>query len=244
METERDHKIQTYIDNQMSVEERLAFEVLMDKDVELKKEVNGLMELNSHLLAAGHDSFKAEVNQWEQKYVQRQRRTKVFSILAIAASVAVVFFIAKFYINESSLNERELYAGYFTPYQDMILSRGETVDNESILFKGMTAYNDQNYAVAAELLEQYRINNKSDKATALYLAISQTELGRFEPAKRNFEIAIQEPLFSQQAEWYLALMYIKKGDHLKAQNVLKSISNNSYHYKSAIAAELYPKLNR
>ena len=244
METERDQKIQAYLDNEMSDSDRTEFEDLLRTDEELKKEVDDLLQLNSDLLAAGHDSFKAEVNQWESKHKNGLAKARVYNLLAIAATVAVVFFIFNYFTGEKDPDNEKLYAAYYSPYQDMILTRGESVDSENILYKGMTAYNEMDYQIAAELLEQYRINNRENYGVALYLAISQTELGRYEPAIRNYQTAMQDPMFVQQAQWYLALLYIRKNDNASAVSVLNEIRSNDEHFMNKQAEELYLKLKK
>lgn len=72
---------------------------------------------------------------------------------------STVMFFANFYFNQTSQNKNDVNATCFTPYQDMILTLGEAIESENLLFNGMTAYNNKDYILSSELLEQYRINN-------------------------------------------------------------------------------------
>lgn len=242
MEKEKDQLIQEYLDNMLLPDERSTFEKRLKSDIELAEEVQALRDVEMDLKAAGHESFKAEVKQWEQGYQKSHHQRRFYSLIAIAASLVVVFLTGYFYMNQQPGTTEKLYAMYFVPYEDMILTRGELSESESQLANGMSAYNDGNYTLAAEMLGQYRINNTSDKAAALYLAISETELGRFTTAERNFKLAIEDVKFQQQSQWYLSLMYIKSKQTDNAVSQLQLIVANANHYKTKEALQLLDEI--
>ncbi len=243
MEADKDQKIQEYLDGSMSQDEKLAFEGLMNTDAELAAEVTELRELEYDLKAAGVDSFRSKMDQWEQGYQKNQGKNRMRTFLAIAASIVVVLLAGYYFTGQQGSSAEKLYAANFVPYEDMILTRGEPSATGSQLVDGMIAYNDGDYTIAAEHLEQFRITNPDNKAAALYLAISQTELGRYDAAERSFNIAMEDPNFRQQAQWYLSLMYIKNHKNAEALGQLQAIADNTDHYKSAAATELMQQID-
>ena len=55
--------------------------------------------------------------------------------------------------------------------------------------------------------------------------IATMETGQYEAAKKHFEDAAQNPIYASQAQWYLALCYLKMEDLDACRNTLELIIN-------------------
>jgi hypothetical protein len=233
-------QIQEYLDGNLSGPELSAFEQLMQNDHNLAAEVKSLRQMEHNLRGLGYQELKSEVSQWESDYKTRSKKSQRHTYLAIAASLAI-FTLVGYFAFYTSVDTNDLYAIYYSPYPDMIISRGEVTGSEQQLTFGMQAYNDKNYVAASTLIEGYLAQGGSNKSAYLYLAISQLETGSFDKAEGNFKIAAEDPNFVQQSDWYRALLYLKQDRLELARTTLKEIAGNDNHYKHKDAESL---LNR
>ena len=239
-----DELIQKFLDGKLDSEGLREFEKEMEKNPELDKEVKGLQEIELGLRSAGVDKFKTEVKAWETEYQDSQsgNETKVRSLsvyFSIAASVAVLLVAGIYFMSSRTVDYQTLYADNFTPYEDMVLVRGE---GDEALSSGMTAYNAQQYELAIQKLTSYVDQFPGHYGVALYIGISQMELNNYSDALTNFELAQKDPMFKQQAQWYQALLFIKSEQLDKAKAALQGIIDLEGHYKKEAAKELLGRL--
>ena len=255
--SDSDNEIQRFLEGDLSPEELKEFEQKLSQDPDLAREVRDYERLVMGLEAAGLDDFRSEVKGWEAGYHAKhgpdreggKDDNKVIPItryIPIAAAVALLLFAGiYFYLNRSAAPQT-LYATYYAPYPDMLTDRGDTTINKSgrsMLLAGIEAYNTENFQLAIDNLQAYLKAEPDQKGVALYLAISQMELNRFEAAEESFKTAREDPVFRQQAEWYEGLSNLKAGNLPKSKAIFKDIAENPSHYRQEDARRLWNSLD-
>lgn len=234
-------QIQEYLDGNLNEPELSAFQQRLQNDQKLAAEVKSLQNIEHNLRGIGYQELKSDVSQWETEYKTNSKKSQRYTYLAIAASLAIFVLVGYFALNPG-VDANDLYAMYYSPYPDMILSRGEVTASEQQLTFGMQAYNDKNYSTAINLLADYLEQNGTNRGAYFYLAISQLETGAFDDAEGNFRTAAEDPNFAQQSDWYRALLYMKQHRLELAKTTLKEIANNDSHYKRKDAGSLLDSL--
>jgi hypothetical protein len=182
----------------------------------------------------GRKSFSEKVQQWESEYSHpEKRKIPLQRILAIAASIVLVGIIA---INLLKPAGSGLYDEYYSPYPDMLSTRSI---NDAEINRAMEAYNSGSYAESADLLEAIE---SSDALVLLYLGIARMESNKLEEAVNTLLPLSTDERVGQQAQWYLALTYLKQGSEEAAKSVLRKIASDDSHYKQEEAIALIDKM--
>lgn len=96
--------------------------------------------------------------------------------------------------------------------------------------KAYLDYENKDYAAALATLTSLLKQNASDMEVRFYTAICQLRLGKVEEAIDNFKtiIADNNNIFIREAQWFLALAYIKNGQIEKAQENLNLIQKETH----------------
>ncbi len=241
---ENDEMIREYLEGSLKGDVLKDFENRMKEDATLAKEVKDLKEVILGLKSLGVDKLKEEVGEWEKEYrnsiPENKGKVRSLSIVySVAASIVVLVVAGIYFYSFNTPDYQSLYAENFTPYEDMILARGEEgIADEELLSEGMTAYNEQQYDLAINKLSDYLSNNPEKYGVAFYIGLAQLELNNIEEAIANFKIAQKDPLFLQQAQWYQALSYLKSEQLDQAKNILQLVEDQNSHYKREAAGEL------
>ncbi|MEJ0029127.1 MAG: hypothetical protein WDO15_01580 [Bacteroidota bacterium] len=111
----------------------------------------------------------------------------------------------------------------------MINVRGST---DQLLSEGMNAYNQKDYKKASDVLYRYVNANPSDLNAQFYLGISSIEAGKAGEGIRYLDNVIEaRGMLVEQAQWYLALAYLKEGDLTSCQRELKEIDVQGHDYR-------------
>jgi len=96
--------------------------------------------------------------------------------------------------------------------------------------QGMQFYELQDYSTALEMFNKTPENIMG----RLYSGLSHIELGEFSKAIIDFKFVIKQNdnLFIDQAEWYLALCYLKTNQTKEAVNYLEKIAGDRGFFKT------------
>jgi len=148
--------------------------------------------------------------------------------LAIAASFLLLISVGTFLYMPSQYSSDAIASRYYT--DDASWRSGtKSGDSEDPIDAGITAYEAGNYEQAAN-----PFSNFSDNDKAIYgLAQSQYQLGNYEAAISNFQkvIARENPNYTENAEWYLLLAYLKNGQTgSEFEALLEKIINDGGFY--------------
>jgi hypothetical protein len=233
--------IEEYLNHQLTVEERNSFDEKLQSDEIFAKEVeeqvllsNSFDEIQAHKLLLRFSDIEQELEGGKEKYFGFPIYLKWAASVAVLAVLSLVV-----YLNTSNSNQ-DLFLAYYTTYPNVEspISRSDASGEE--VWK---LYEAGNYAAAFIQFEQALVVNEADLASRFYMGICAVELNRVTIAQEAFMkvAADKDGAYYEQAQWYLALSYLKTGNQEAANNGLKEIilADSGYSEKAkALLGEL------
>ena len=154
----------------------------------------------------------------ETKKTSSKIKSIWLSIVSIAAIIAIVFSLN---IYRDNLRMDEAFRTHYTPleYDPQLMSRGEESPLSLELTEAMDAYQRQDYSTA---LQRFNIIPNVDENFLIYKAICLIETDQLPQAISLLEELIghgEATEYYQQANWYLALAYLKVHEGKKIKNL-------------------------
>lgn len=232
MENNRDKKYR-YLNGLMSPKEENIFLHEVEGDAYLKEELS--FEINTQ--KAIHRNERAQLKSYLQSLdIPEQSQRPVWSI----AAAIVVFILASFaiilYVSKDSASEK-LYAEYFQAYPNIIAPNVRGDQSEKASLEAFVHYDLENYAYAAELFD--RLYKETHEPYALlYCGISYLADGQASKAIHQLK---QVEHYSEIAQWYLALAYLKSDQTKYAKEILLQLADQETEFTPS-AEELLQKL--
>lgn len=238
MTKELQDQIERYLFRAMTEEEERDFTARINNDRSLKEEV----ELTAMILAAttkaGRKQDLSDIELLKQTPVDEIRKLtkgrKSNSVLKVtywfAASAAVIllaFIINRFYkVNDS---REQLFTAYYMPYHDDAgVHRGGSAMSDkdtTALIEAVALYTDGKYSAALEMFD--KIDNNFIDDVVVYKAVCLLETGKIRQSIRLLSESVERNgegwEYYQDAQWYLALSYIKAGRLKDARIILRQI---------------------
>jgi len=159
----------------------------------------------------------------------------------VVASVFVVGFVSVLYLGKEQPNEK-LFAEYYQTYPNIASSvRGELTEGK--LQDALQQYDAGNFKAAIALLQEILVTEPDNAAANFYAGVSCLKIEESERAVINLQkvIALNDPKFSEPAEWYLALAFLQQNDLAKTRVRLEAIIATDHLYK-AQAVKLLERL--
>ncbi len=237
--------IERYLEGELKPEEKTAFENRLRTEATLVEEV----ALHQHL----------------RKGIQSDGRTRMLDMLAGAdrkmpayhppaqvipfgeatrrrfyqiAAAVILLLIPLYLVLDYNRKPSKLFTAYFTPYQSVTVASGDP------LAQAMQEYQQQNYAQALPILEKMLSQDGNQDTTLFYQGNSSLALGKTDEAIASFARITASPgnPFYHEAQWYLALAYLKEKQTSAARNQLQAITADNSHPYYNRAAELLQKL--
>ena len=256
-------KIESYIGNAMSDEEKVLFEQQMKSDAELKKEVSLAKEINHFLRGEAINEHKETADTKEMttflksedakniektllkvkyEYKASTIKPKKKNYFLIAASIALFLISSMAYYIHNQSTPQKLYAQYYSVTDlPSVLKRGIQQDN---LIKGVLKFKESDYIEALKLFDSYKnTTNDVNPSVYLYTGIANMELEKYDNALVSFDNMIQSnSIDKSKGLWFKALLYLKKQDKVNATIVLEKIVAKNTNFKFKEAQELLKKL--
>jgi len=222
--------IERYFLGQLSSEEKEQFRHLQQTDASFKAELT--FQENIKRITENEDNihFKEQLQSYETK---QPSKAKSYRLLWMAASVAVAVTVGALLFFQSPSN-KALFAENFEPYRNVIqpIVRGEA--SKDLKTQAFSAYEKKDFTKAISLFsalqktepEPYYLFYKANS----YLVGDQPS----EAIPLLKEYLSTQGNFTEKAQWYLALAYLKDGNTSEAKKILQKISDSkSYHFQKA-----------
>ena len=212
MEELRYIEFESYLKNELTEIEKIAFEEKLQSDADFKQE----FEIYKALETSLSSKFKNEESEQElrktltslgaqfiKEEVTTKKKTKLISLfnykkLMVAASIALLisFFIFK--------NGNPVYSDFANHTNLEFTVRG---DNNQTITNAETAFNAKNYKTAFAQLTVLEAQFPNDIEIQLYKGICLLEMDKFSQADTIFEtISRGNSAFLTKATWYKALI--------------------------------------
>lgn len=235
-----------YFSDQLTDDEQLLFNDLLEKDLEFKAQ----FEFESHLKRVINKNQKQNLKQKligfekeieaKNKSISSKPRLKNWSIAASIALLIGLGWIA--YSTFSRPDYDNLYAANFETYPNTVYTITRSDADQSLERNAFAAYEASDYEKAAAAFLDLKTKNGSTHIN-FYLAQSYMHLGKDNEAIEILKSVIFNDMeFKAEAHWYLALAYIKTKDELKAVAMLNNLIEN-FDYKKEKAQALLAELD-
>lgn len=181
----------------------------------------------------GHEKNIQDIETLRSFTVGMKRKSKIrrylFPVTSIAALFALLFSLNIYHNNRIMDN---VFATYYEPleYDQELASRGNDFVSPE-LTSAMNAYQKKEYKVA---LQKFNAMLNIDKEFILYKAICLIETKQLPEAIDLLNQLVSDgegTEYWQQANWYLAISYLKKHEKDKAMQLFEKIANLDGVYK-------------
>jgi FimV-like protein len=237
--------IERYLEGELSQEERLAFEARLHAETALAEEVALHQHLRTGIQASGRNRMLDMLAETDRKMPAYHPPAQIIPFGEAArsrfyqiAAAVILLLIPLYLVLDYNRRPNKLFAAYFSPHQAVMVESGDP------MAQAMQEYQRQNYAQALPILEKMLSERANHDTTLFYQGNSSLALGKADEAISSFEklTTDQANPFYHEAQWYLALAYLKDKQPEKARNLLNSLSADANHPHQKQAAELLQKL--
>ena len=214
--------IEAKLDGTLNEEQLQALRELeaQDADWSLKvEEVKTLrQDLESYLVKAELDKIH------EEAYPEKTPKTRKLPqwIYAVAASITLIlvgWISFQFLFVES--NEK-LFTTYYETDPGLITAMSGTDSYE--FDRGMVDFKEGKYEEALALWQPLLEENPTGDTLLYFVAMANLELENYSESQESLELIIKgnPSEFKQDAEWYLALLYLRNGQTEKAKGLFSN----------------------
>ncbi|MGH7599502.1 MAG: tetratricopeptide repeat protein [bacterium] len=232
-----------YAENRLAPPERFAVEKHLLECELCSDVVEGLASTE------GADEVQHHIKTLNRRFLSQsrsaatKRSTRQF-YYAIAAVVLLGICTSLFVWHKSS-SPQSLFADFYKPYPNTIpILRG--ADADSLLPRmAMMFYEKKEYGEALNLLQHILKTDAENSFAHFYSGNILLLIDEPAPAIPHFQSVLQQQKskFSEPAEWYLGLAYLKMKEVDRAKAILAQISSKNGKYKQQ-GSELLARLNR
>ncbi len=241
----RKYDIERYLNNEMSIGERLELEELLMNTPLLNEHFVWNNKLNAFLRIEtlrkqldkihtelyvpkqlkGHDNIGAKLSFKKVDIPVRKPKPQIIKIgkWVAAASIVILLAFSTIHItsNRKTVEDR-LYAAYYEPFRN----NTNSFFYSTSLIEAKKQYNNKEYGVAWLLIDDLPNSVKIEAEKTLYAGLILMELERYTEAIDKFE-SLQtdekQKVIHSISQWYLALCYLKTEKMADAIKLLEQI---------------------
>ncbi len=228
-------EIEQYLNGQLDAASSARFEEKLRSDQRLAARVKLFIALDQTLADKKALEVQQQIESTGQQYFPRnitEARVRRLSfrkkVLAMAAVLLVLLAAGLFWWQSSagSLSDEVLYAQYFTTYSMSDVVRSETPE-ASAFARATQLYQSGDYQAAQTAFLALLSENPDDMPAAFGLAHAYLNSQPPQPdlALPYFHQVIDDgnTAYVPKAQWYAALIYLKKGEREPAKKLLEEI---------------------
>jgi tetratricopeptide (TPR) repeat protein len=232
--------IERYNAGEMDEAEKQWFLKELDGNPRLREEVE-LRERTDNVLK-NHDIIRlrnklSEIEESRKSFVPSKTTGKrlPISIAAVLAGLIIIssitFFGTRHITNDEIINQ------YYKTYDGISVSRSSQTVASNDYSTGLEYYNIHDYKNAALYFSKALNVDPENMESTMFYGTSSFELNNYPEAQRSFTKVIDNNnnLFMEDAEWYLALCYVRTNEMKKATYELKAIKNSRSIYSKNAA---------
>lgn len=214
-----------------AVEERAATEPEFGEEFALRKAMERYPKqeaerelLLASLKALGSEYFKEKVAESPQFTVARNN---VRRWIALAASVTLIA-AAIWFFRQEPKPVYEQFASH-APLSLTVMGNTQQAKTDAEM-----AFGQKDYAKALAALDQVLSDEPNNIKASFYRGICLLELGRVPESRQVFEpLASGNSALREDADWYIALSYLKEKNNAACKAKLQQIEPGAAHYKDA-----------
>ncbi|GEM_PF-3216353 len=265
MEEKYINQIVAYLNNDLSAQDKTAFDQAMASDEDLVAEVQLYRDLYDVHEVIGDEELAASIQGANDVYFNKAatavptdtagseakeapiegKNVRLKWVLSLAAGFLLLLAVGGWWAGRDYSNEA-LAANSFTNNQitSFVRSTGDATNDP--FAGGLTALNQNNYEDAITFFSAFSEQDASYNEAVLYLALAQFKAGEYANAQSNAQLVIeQSPQFSAKAKWLLVNVLLANGetgnDFQQLLTEMAADEDNPYYQNKAI--QLQKKLN-
>lgn len=219
--------IERYLLEKMTADERTSFEERLQNEPELRNEKDSMAELILGVESFGlKQSLKGrKIGDSSEGKVVGIKPKSTFSIrkLAVAASIAAIFFCGWWFLQPNVSSDDQLLAKAFVTDPGLPTRMSETSNYD--FYDAMVEYKMENYAKAIDLWTTSRSNIGVDTLN-YYLGMAHLNQGNYTLAAIELQKVKAESALSSKAQWYQLSILIKEKNYVEAKTVIKNLPSS------------------
>ena len=235
--------IERYISDEMKPEEKAWFEKELEGDSALRKEVE-LRRKTEEILRRDSDirALRNKMRVIAADHARKKPAPVRISVAKYAAAITLLIMVGSaIWFSSGKLSNEEIFERYNTvvPVAAESVSRSVSVSPDDAYLQAVNEYKKGEYDKAIGLLLQFTAVDQDNPEVFMMLGNSYVEKSQFTEAGANYRKVIDhnDNLYIEDANWMLALCYIRTGESEKARKQLSMISaSDSRHSRNAAKA--------
>lgn len=220
-----------YFEQQLSDEEKVLFESLLQNDSEFAKEVAYQINVKKAITLNERETLKNTLRRFEINKKENRNNSQYWYI----AGVFLLFFGGLAWFQFTKDSPEQLYQEYYQSYPNVVAPIVRDDSERNLKTDAFYEYDSRNYEKSLELFSKIYKEEAVDYAL-FYQAMSLMELERYEEAITTFDQfeTSDNNSFSPFVKWYKALSYLKLNNKEKAIQLLKDLAEkeNPQQYKA------------
>ncbi|MBL4708771.1 MAG: tetratricopeptide repeat protein [Flavobacteriales bacterium] len=212
--------IERYFDQLLSSEEMIEFEQLKKTDLDFLQEFELFEKSHQVIKLSTIIELKAEIRDIHQKMDTSAKTSRLikFRRMGIAASV---LFIVGLGLYAQQFSNQKLYDDAYTPVGDYITNMDKDI---SEMEEAMKFFDQQQFDRASELFNGIYATT-GDQVALFYAGHSHYQAGRLDQAIESLNEVSNN--YQAEAQWYVALAYLKLENVDNAISTLSSLIKNN-----------------
>jgi len=224
--------IEKYLDNNLSSIQKASFEEEL-KNERFRKQLLFQAQLIDAHRTTEKEKILGELETFAQATKKMPKNRKYLGFLIGVIAFALIVFAILFMVSGKDQGEA-LYAEYYVELPADVNTRG-TNNNQSELYNSsMQSYVKRDYVSTIAGLEKI---TPQTSLTKLYIAVCELKTNNFTKAENLLASLIQseEGNVKENAQYYMALILVRKGEFQQARKLLKPIKEQENHLFKAKA---------
>lgn len=209
--------------NELGKNEKLREEITLRQNINSALMNHEVIQLRSKLSAIGKKKAEEEAAKKPRKN-RNLTRAAIFTGLILCGSLAL--------LNTRNMTTEEVFERYYKTYDVTTPLRSLQDAGNSDYSTALEYFNIRDYQNAAYFFSKVLSNDPRHMESVMMTGISKFEEENYPDASVSFTKVIdnKDNLFFEDAQWYLALCYLKTGEKDKAVNSLSVIRQSESIY--------------
>ncbi|NLN30022.1 MAG: tetratricopeptide repeat protein [Bacteroidales bacterium] len=209
--------------NELGRNEKLRHEIALRQLTNTSLKNHDVLQLRNKLTAIAS-------RKTEQTPSKKGRRRKDLTRAAVFAGLVLCGTLA--FLNNRTMSTDEIFDHYYKFYDITTPLRSANDAGNTDYLTAIEYFNVQDYHNAAHYFSRVLSNDPRYIESVLMTGVSKFEEEKYAEAKSSFTKVIddRDNLFFEDAQWYLALCYLKTSEKDKALNSLKAVRKSGSIY--------------
>ena len=239
----RNISIESYLDNEMPLHEKIEFIRELETDSRLAEEVNFRKKVNA---VGKMIAFREELEDIHDEYAQHRTGVYIFDCISpqvkrilAAASVILILALGSLTVMNRTTSgqpvENRMYTKYYQPFESKYLFK--YIHSANALYEARREYEQGNYDEALYMYNNLPNSFDVDVEKQFYQGLILMEVGQLNEAIKKFEYLKDYPgtkFMRPYVKWYLGMCYLNTCQREKAKNIFNEIVQfGSFNYKKA-----------